>query len=151
MHRDFQKIAPHKRKTVRGNQSPFINEQISKAIMKRTELLDKALKYNTEESRQEFVKRHNYCISFLRKLERNYYSNLNVKFRKTIKSLFSDKKTRCFYHLNRIKENRRKSNEVPNIFTSSLQILESNNINPQSERMSSPIMKYRRHHIIKVV
>ena len=33
----LKKNAPRKRKTIRGNQSPFINKEISKAIMKKTE------------------------------------------------------------------------------------------------------------------
>ena len=87
--------APRKRKTIRGNQSPFTNKEISKAIMKRTELRNKFLKHKTDESRQAFVKQRNYCVSLLRKSKRNYYSNLNVKditdnkkFWKTIKPLF---------------------------------------------------------------
>ena len=90
--------APRKRKTTRGNQSPFINKEISKAIMKRTELRNKFLKHKTEESRQAFVKQRNYCASLPRKSKRNYYSNLNVKditdnkkIWKTIKPLFSNK------------------------------------------------------------
>ena len=35
--------APRKRKTIRRNQSPFINKGISKALMKRTELHNKFL------------------------------------------------------------------------------------------------------------
>ena len=84
--------APCKRKTIRGNQSPFTNKEISKAIMQRTELRNKFLKHKTDESRQS---KHNYCVSLLRKSKRNYYSNLNVKditdnkkFWKTIKPLF---------------------------------------------------------------
>ena len=46
-----------------GNQSPFINKEISKAIMKRTELRNKFLKHKTDESRQAFVKQRNYCLS----------------------------------------------------------------------------------------
>ena len=94
----LNKHAPSKRKTIRRNQSPFINNEISKAIMKRTELRNKFLKHKTDESRQVFVKQRNYCVSLLRKSKRNYYSNLNVKnitdnkkFWKTIKPLFSYK------------------------------------------------------------
>ena len=55
----------------------------------------------------------------------------------------------CFYHLNKkIVENQ---NEVANILNcqhlppSSLQLLESNNIDPQSEKMSCPTLKSIRH------
>ena len=46
----LNKHAPRKQKTIRGNQSLFINKEISKAIMKRTELRNKFLKYKTDES-----------------------------------------------------------------------------------------------------
>ena len=88
----LKKYAPHKRKTLKGNESPFINKEISRAIMKRTEL------NKTDESRQAFVKQRYYCVSLLRKMKSNYYSNLHVKditdnkkFWKTMKPLFSNK------------------------------------------------------------
>ena len=149
----LNKHAPRKRKTTRGNQSPFINKEISKAIMKRTEPRNKFLKHKTDESRQAFAKQRNYCVSLLRKSKRNYYSNLNVKditdnkkFWKTIKPLFSDK-TKSAVSIT-LKDSNNKivdsQDEVANIFNdyfskivSSLQIPGSNNIDPQSERISS--------------
>ena len=59
----LNKFAPRKRKPLRENQSPFINKEISKAIMKRTELRNKFLKHKAHESRQAFVKKRNYCVS----------------------------------------------------------------------------------------
>ena len=70
---------PRKRKAVRENQNPLFNKEITKAFMKRTELRNKFLKHKIVESRQASVKQRNYCISLLRKVKRNYYSNLNVK------------------------------------------------------------------------
>ena len=91
----LNKHAPRKQKTIRGNQSSFINKENSEVIMKRTELRNKFLKYKTDESRQAFVKKRNYCVSLLRESKINYYSNRNVKditdnkkFWKTIKPLF---------------------------------------------------------------
>ena len=55
----LNKHAPRKRKTIKGNQSPFINKEISKAIMKRTELWNKFLKHKTDEIRHAFVKQCN--------------------------------------------------------------------------------------------
>ena len=115
--------------------------------------------------------RFNYCVSRLRKSKRNYYNNLNVKqditdnktFWKTIKPLFSDKaKSAVSITLkdnNKIVESQ---NWPANIFNdyfpkilSVLRIPESNNIDPQSERMSCPtlksIMKYRRHPSITAI
>ena len=103
-------------------------------------------------------------VSLLRKSKRNYDSNLHVKnisdykkFWKTIKPLFSDKtKSTAFITLKDSNKIIESQNEVVNIFNdyfskivSALQIPESNNIDPQSERMSCPtlksIIKYRRH------
>ena len=91
----LNKHAPRKRKTIRRNQSSFINKEFSKTLMKRTDFRNKFLNHKTDESRQAFVKQRDYCVSLLRKSKRNYYSNLNVKditdnkkFWKTIKPLF---------------------------------------------------------------
>ena len=54
---------PRKRKTIRGNQISSINEEISKAIMKRTELRNKFLKHKRDESSQVFVEKCNFCVS----------------------------------------------------------------------------------------
>ena len=164
----LNKHALRKRKTVRGNQSPFINWEISKAIRKRTELRNKFFRHC--DSRQAFVEQPNYFDSLLRKSKRNYHSNVNVKgiavskkFWKTLKPLLSDKtKSTVFITLkdnNKIVESQ---NEVANIFNdyfskivSSLEIPESNNINPQSERMSCAILKsitkYRKHPSITAI
>ena len=61
----LRKYAPRKWKTVRESQSPFINNDILKAIMKRIEFRNKFLKHQTDESRQAFVKQRNYCLSTL--------------------------------------------------------------------------------------
>ena len=130
--------------------------------MKRTELRNKFLKYKTVESRQ--VYQCNFCVSLLRKSKRNCYSNLNMKgitgnknYWKTIKPLFFDK-TESAGSIT-LKENKKiteNQNEVANIFNnyfskvaSPLQVPESSNINPKSERVPCPtlklIMKYRRY------
>jgi hypothetical protein len=90
--------APCKRKFVRGNQSPFMNKSLSKAIMTRSRLRNSYLKNRTGENRQKFVEQRNYCVSLLRKTKKTYYSNLDIndicdnkKFWKITKPLFSDK------------------------------------------------------------
>ena len=136
--------------------------------MKRTELRNKFLKYKTVESRQ--VYQCNFCVSLLRKSKRNCYSNLNMKgitgnknYWKTIKPLFFDK-TESAGSIT-LKENKKiteNQNEVANIFNnyfskvvSPLQVPESSNINPKSERVSCPtlklIMKYRRYPSITAI
>ena len=77
---------------------PFMNKLLSRAHMKRTRLRTCYLKKRSEQNRLSYVKRRNCCVSLLRKTEKYYYANLNVKdivvikqFWKTVKSLFSDK------------------------------------------------------------
>ena len=56
---------------VRGNHSPFLNKNLSKAIMLRTKLRNTFLKNRTEENKFRYTKQRNLCITLLRK------SNLN--------------------------------------------------------------------------
>lgn len=97
--------------------------------MKRTELRNKFLRHKTVDSRQAIVKQRNYCVSLLRTLKRNYYRNLNVKdttdnmrFWKTIKSIFSDKAKSAVSNI--LKDNKKivkNQNKVANIFTITFQ------------------------------
>ena len=136
--------------------------------MKRTELRNKILKHKTDES-SKYLLSNVIIVSLLRKSKRNYDSNLNVensdykKFWKTIIPLFSDKtKSTALITLKDSSKIIESQNEVVNIFNdyfskivSALQIPESNNKDPQSERMFCPalksIMKYRRHPSIAAI
>ena len=92
------KYAPSKKKTIRGNHSPFINKKISKAIMKRTQLRNICFKLRAIESKLAYTKQRNYCVTVIRKGKKEYYGSTDVKditdnkkFWKTVKALFSDK------------------------------------------------------------
>ena len=45
-----------KKKCIRGNQSPFMDKTLSKAIILRTKLKNKFLKNRTNESKTNYVK-----------------------------------------------------------------------------------------------
>ena len=90
--------APLKHKYVRGNQQPFFNKELSKAIMKRSQLRNIYLKNVTPENRNNYVKHKNFCVNLLRKTKRNYYTNLKINditdnkfFWKSVKPSFTDK------------------------------------------------------------
>ena len=51
----MNEYAPRKQKTMRENQNLFMNKEISKDILKKTEFPNKFLKHKTDESRQAFV------------------------------------------------------------------------------------------------
>ena len=75
----LNKHAPPKKKYVRGNNKPFMNKAISKAIMLRTKLRNKLLKYPTTANGSSYSKQRNFCLSLLRKEKKKYFANLNIK------------------------------------------------------------------------
>ena len=77
---------------------PFMNKELSKAIMNRTRLRNVYLRKRPNENRKKYSKQRNYCISLLRRTKRKYYSSLdeknitdNKKFWKTVKPFLLDK------------------------------------------------------------
>ena len=90
--------APMKEKLIRANNSPFMNKTLSKAFMNRSRLKNRFLKNPNEENKLKYNKQRNYCVNLLRKVKRNYYSNLNIKnitdnkkVWNTVQPLFSEK------------------------------------------------------------
>ena len=93
----LNKHAPHKKKHARGNQMPFSNKELSKAIVMRTKLRNIFLQNRSEENRILYTKQRNFCVSLFRKTKKRYYENLNEKlavdnklFWETVKPLLSD-------------------------------------------------------------
>ena len=90
--------APSKKKYTRGNHLPFMNKELSKALMNRTRLRNVYLRKRSDENRKKYSKQRNYCVSLLRRTKRNYYSSLDAKsvtdnktFWRTVKPFLSDK------------------------------------------------------------
>ena len=94
----LDKHAPLKKKKVRGNQSRFMNKELSKAIMKRSMLRSKYLKNRTNQNIINYKKQRNLCVK-LRKLAINndfqkaaYSANNNsAPFYKIIKPYMTNK------------------------------------------------------------
>ena len=94
----LNKHAPLKRKYIRGNHQPFMNKELSKAIMKRTRLRNIYIKNGSVSSKNNYTKQRNFCTNLLRKTKHNYYSNMDInnvtdnnKFWKAVKPCFTDK------------------------------------------------------------
>ena len=94
----LDKMAPIKQKHIRGNQSPFMNKDIHKAIMTRTRLRNRFLKEPTQMNRLAYKKQRNYCVSLMRQNKKLYYGSLNVNhitdnknFWRVVKPNFSNK------------------------------------------------------------
>ena len=90
--------APRKKKYVRGNNKPFTNEALSKAIMQRTKLMNKFLIDPSAANKFSYNKQRNWCVSLLRKEKKKYFANLIEKYItdykkiwQTIKSFLSEK------------------------------------------------------------
>ena len=93
----LDKHAPMKKKTLRGNNAPFMNKTLTKAFMHRSKLKNKYNKNPNEINKTLYKKQRNICVSLLKKEKRQYYNNLDVtifddnrKSWKRIKPLFSD-------------------------------------------------------------
>ena len=59
--------APRKKKYASGNHSPFMNKNLSKAIMLRTKLRDIFLKNKTKENKGRQNKQRNLCVTIFAK------------------------------------------------------------------------------------
>ena len=148
--------APCKQKHLRENHLPFMNKTLSKEIMMRTRLRSRFLKNRTEENKRKHMKQRNYCVSLLRKVKSEYYSNRNEKdvtdnkmFSKTVKQFFYDKVTTS-EKINLIEEdeimrNNSDTARVLNTFLSNifnnLKIPEYTKRDPLSEFISDPVLK----------
>ena len=95
---ELNKLAPIKSKTIRGNNAPFMNKTLRKAIMHRSRLKKIYLKNRTEANELNFKRQQNHCVSLLRQTKKDYFSNLNEnsikdnkKFWRTIRPFFSEK------------------------------------------------------------
>ena len=58
----LNKHAPRKKKLARGNQMPFFNKELSKAIMTRTKLRNIFLQNRSEENRIGYTKKRNVSL-----------------------------------------------------------------------------------------
>ena len=90
--------APLRKKILRGNQQPFMNKELNKAVMKRSNLRTKFIKSRTDENKTAYNKQRNYCVNLFRNEKKKYFGNLdlkkvidNKKFWRTVKPLLSDK------------------------------------------------------------
>ena len=76
-----------------------MTKELSKAIMKRSQLKNRYSKNHNYENWYLYKKQRNFRVSLLRKAKRNYFKNVKIeditdikKFWKTIRPYFSDKR-----------------------------------------------------------
>ena len=92
----LEKHAPAKKKVVRANDKPYMTKALRKAIMLRSSLRNKFLKYKSPDLEKAFKKQKNYTNRLLKKEKKRYFANLdlnnytdNKKFWQTVKPLLS--------------------------------------------------------------
>ena len=66
-------------KIVRGNDTPFVDKQLRKAIYTRTRLKNKIHKNTSKENIMAYKKQINFCVSLRRKCMKNYLKKLTEK------------------------------------------------------------------------
>ena len=90
--------APMKEKYVRANNSPFWNKRLNKALMTRSRLKNKHLKFPSVFNKKMFKKHRNFCVNLLRREKKIYYDKLDIncftdnkKFWEHVRPFFSYK------------------------------------------------------------
>ena len=157
-------FAPVKKKYIRANHSKFINKELSKSMMLRTNLRNKFLKQKTTETRSSYNKQRNICISVLRKTKRSYFENLyiknlsdNRKFWGTVKPLSSSKlRSNDYITLNQNYLLIRNKYKIANIFNTFFVNIVPNlgrylsNVSNISDLVEKAIKKYQKHPSISI-
>ena len=166
----LNKEVPLKKKAIRGNNLPFMNKELSKAIMNRTRLRNKFLKDKTEYNKNMYAKQRNFCVSLLRRTKRDYYNNLdernitdNKRFWKTVTPFISDKvpsnETITLIEGDEIYSNDKDTAKIFNTFFSSIvskmNIPSFSNYCVLHEQLNNTVLKaivkYRYHPSIKAI
>ena len=91
-------LCPNQIRYIRGNHLPFMNKNLSKAIIYRARFPNNYLKNKTDKNKRNYTKQITYCVSLLRKPKKKYCSSLDVKnindnktFWETVKPFLLDK------------------------------------------------------------
>ena len=71
--------APVEEKYIRYNQGPFMTNDLLKAIMNRSHLLNKFRKKNTNQNKWAYKKQRNLCLKLLKRSKKTFYNTLDVK------------------------------------------------------------------------
>ena len=149
--------------------SKFVNKELSKAMMLRTTLRNKFLKQKTT-ARSTYNKQRNICVSILRKAERSYFENLDIKnlsdnrkFWGTVKPLYSNKvRSNDYITLNENDLLIRNEYKIANIFNTFFVNIVPNlgieidqqylsNVSNISDPVEKAIKKYQKHPSISII
>ena len=94
----LDKHAPLRKRLARGNQKPFMNKTLRKAIIHRSKLLNTFNRTNKLQDWEKYRKERNYCVKLKNKAKKQYFSKLGPcdmnrnNFWRTLGPFFSNKK-----------------------------------------------------------
>ena len=71
--------APLKQKMVRGNNAPFMTKQLNKAIMDRSRIKNRYLKWLSRENFVELKKAKRLCKNLTKKAKKQYFKSVSSK------------------------------------------------------------------------
>ena len=69
--------APLKKKTLRGNEAPFMTKEFRKEIYSRSRLRNKFCKIPSSENEKAYKKQRNKCVALRKKCIKNHLKNIN--------------------------------------------------------------------------
>ena len=94
----IDKHAPLKQKTLRGNEAPFMNKELRKAIYTRSRLKNKYNKDRSEVNKDRYKRQRNECVKLRKKAVKEYFNKIteagveeNKKFWKVMKPFVTNK------------------------------------------------------------
>ena len=71
--------APLKQKMVRGNNAPFMTKQLNKAIMDRSRIRNRYLKWPSRKNFLELKKAKSLCKNLTKKAKKQYFKSVSSK------------------------------------------------------------------------
>ena len=89
------KYAPIKKKYLRANHANIVTKQLRKATKKRSKLCNDFLKDRNDASQSVYRKQRNLCVTLLRKVKKQYFSNLEPKLITGNKTFWKSVKPLC--------------------------------------------------------
>lgn len=75
IYKTLEKHSPLQSKIIREIQAPFMNKELSKAIIEKSRLLNSHLKYPSSETFSAYKKIKNKCNNLLKQIKRKDISN----------------------------------------------------------------------------
>ena len=85
----YEKLAPRRKKYVRGNQMPFMTKDLSKEVIERSRLCSRFLKNKSQENRMLYTQQQMTAYLFYERLKSDIPSIFTIQAEYKVKNKFS--------------------------------------------------------------